>query len=112
MRVYRPRHLQPLAHNIVQILISDLPSVGVDQAKGSAAERDESLHWGRSWRQSQMPEVHSLDTELMMKGLGWLRTALSAMTVAERKTKTCMSGGINGDLTAAANILLLDFQSI
>ena len=34
--------------------------------------REVHSHWGRSWKQSQMPEVHPLDVTVWMMGLGWL----------------------------------------
>lgn len=42
-------------------------------------------HWGRSWKQSQMPEVHWSDTVVVMNGLGWVVTIFSDMTSASVK---------------------------
>lgn len=45
-------------------------------------------HWGRSWQQSQMSEVHSLDA-VLMKGLGWVTTILLDMiSVSDEKKNT------------------------
>lgn len=49
---------------------------------------NKSLHCGRSWKQSQMPEVHWLDTLDMMQGRGWV-VAIFAVMVSASEGKHC-----------------------
>lgn len=44
--------------------------------------REVHSHWGRSWKQSQMPEVHPLDVMVWMTGLGWVVAILVDMNAA------------------------------